>query len=147
MQVLGVEDMGRSRWEQVEAIEALERGEGTKGREIIRVVAGEDGTESGVGGGGGGSVGSGGGPHKLLVQDAKGTRAYAIELERMQGVGLGMSIGCKITLREVVVARGVVLLEPATATCLGGKIEALHKAWRENRKSELKAAVGAVGQA
>jgi len=148
VQVLGLEDMGRSRWEQVEAIEALERGEGTKGREIIRVVAGEDGAEGADGGGGGGegSVGSGGGPHKLLVQDARGTRAYAIELERVQGVGVGMSIGCKMALRDVVVARGVVLLEPGTVMCLGGKIEGLHKAWRENRKTELKAAVGVAGQ-
>lgn len=149
MQVLGVEDMGRSRWEQVEAIEALERGEGTKGREIIRVVAGEDGADGDGGDGGGGregSVGAGGGPYKLLVQDATGTRAYAIELERVQGVGVGMSIGCKMALRDVVVARGVVLLEPGTVVCLGGKIEGLHKAWRENRKAELKAAVGVVGQ-
>lgn len=128
----------------MEGIEALERGEGTKGREIIRVVAGEDGTEDGVGPGSGG--GGGGGPHKLLVQDARGTRVFAIELERVQGVGLSMSIGCKIALREVVVARGVVLLEPGTATCLGGKIEGLHKAWKENRKAELKAAVGGAGQ-
>src|SRR5690242_16965668 len=35
-QVLDIEDIGQSRWSQVEAIEARERGEMTKGREIVR---------------------------------------------------------------------------------------------------------------
>ena len=54
-----------------------------------------------------------------------------------------MSMGCKMVLRNVVVARGVVLLEPGTTTVLGGKIEGLHKAWKEGRKAELKAAIEA----
>ena len=138
VQVLSIEDMSKSRWEQIEAIEALERGEGTKGREIIRVTAsteeGDDQNEN---------VGRDGGTHKLALQDAKGTRVYGIELKGVEGVGLGMSMGCKMVLRNVVVARGVVLLEPGTTTVLGGKIEGLHKAWKEGRKAELKAAIEA----
>jgi len=141
VQVLAVEDMNKSRWGQVEAIEALERGEGTKGREIVRVIPGDD-----AGGGPEPVVSKWGGPHKLLLQDAKGMRVYAIELESVEGVGVGMSIGCKMALRDVVVARGVVLLEPGTACLLGGKIEGLHKAWRENRKADLKAAIGGAGE-
>ena len=137
VQVLAVEDMSKSRWEQIEAIEALERGEGTKGREIIRVATAEDDDSSGAG------VQRGGGPHKLLLQDAAGRRVYGIELKGLDGVGLGMSIGCKVVLKNVLVARGVVLLEPATVTVLGGKIEELHKAWKEGRKAELKAAIEA----
>ena len=38
LQVLGVEDLSRSRWSQLEDIEAAERGETTKGREIVRVL-------------------------------------------------------------------------------------------------------------
>ena len=135
MQVLSVEDMSKSRWEQIEAIEALERGEGTKGREIIRVAATEEGEDD--------NVARDGGPHRLALQDAKGTRIYGIELTGVDGVGLGMSMGCKMVLRNVVVARGVVLLEPGTTTVLGGKIEGLHKAWKEGRKAELKAAIEA----
>ena len=137
--MLSVEDMSKSRWEQIEAIEALERGEGTKGREIIRVVAPEDGTEDPIAG----SLVKGGGPHKLLLQDARGERVYSIELKSVEGVGLGMSIGCKIVLRGVTVARGVVLLESGTTVLLGGKIEGLHKQWREGRKEELKKAIEA----
>ena len=139
MQVLSVEDMSKSRWEQIEAMEALERGEGTKGREIIRVVAVEDGTDDPVAAG----LTKGGGPHKLLLQDSRGEKMYGIELKSMEGVGLGMSIGSKIILRGVTVARAVVLLEPRTAVLLGGKIEGLHKQWREGRKDELRKAIKA----
>ncbi|KAL8830169.1 MAG: hypothetical protein Q9191_001591 [Dirinaria sp. TL-2023a] len=136
-QVLAVEDMSKSRWEQIEAIEALERGEGTKGREIIRVVPNDDGDNAGTG------VQKGGGPHKLLLQDVHGNSVYAIELKGVEGVGSGMSIGCKVVLKNPVVARGALLLEPGTTMILGGKIEALHKIWKENRKAELKAMIEA----
>lgn len=142
MQVLAVEDMSKSRWEQIEAIEALERGEGTKGREIIRVVATEDGDDDADG-----NLQKGGGPHKLLLQDAAGKRVYGIELKGLEGVGLGMSIGCKMVLKNAIVARGVVLMDATTTTVLGGKIEGLHKAWKEGRKTELKAAIEAGEQA
>ncbi|KAK1038711.1 hypothetical protein LTR33_016063, partial [Friedmanniomyces endolithicus] len=46
VQVLDIEDIGRSRWSQVEALEAVERGETTKGREVIRVVPEESGPDS-----------------------------------------------------------------------------------------------------
>ncbi|KAI4168886.1 MAG: hypothetical protein LQ346_009022 [Caloplaca aetnensis] len=137
LQLLGIEDMSKSRWEQIEAIEALERGEGTKGREIIRVTNSEEADDSGA------NVNKGGGPHKLSLQDARGSRIFGIELQEVRGVGLGMSIGCKLVLKNAVVARGVILMDPANTTILGGKIGAWHKAWKENRKAELKAAIEA----
>ena len=42
-------------------------------------------------------------------------------------------------------ARRVVLMEPTTTTVVGGKIEALHKAWMEGRKTALKAGIDAQG--
>ncbi|KAG7009056.1 hypothetical protein G7Y79_00003g009240 [Physcia stellaris] len=137
VQVLGIDDMSKSRWEQIEAIEALERGEGTKGREIIRLPPAEEEDNAGTG------VQKGGGPHKLLLQDAQGSRVYGIELKDVEGVGLGMNIGCKLVLKASLVARGVLLLEPSTTSLLGGKIEVLHKAWKDNRKRDLKAAIEA----
>ncbi|KAI4168013.1 MAG: hypothetical protein LQ343_006720 [Gyalolechia ehrenbergii] len=137
LQLLGIEDMSKSRWEQIEAIEALERGEGTKGREIIRVTNTEEEDDSGT------NVSKGGGPHKLSLQDARGTKVFGIELNEIRGLGLGMSIGCKLVLKNAVVARGVILMEPASTTILGGKIDAWHKSWKENRKTELKAAIEA----
>lgn len=153
MQVLAVEDMSKSRWEQIEALEALERGEGVRGREVIRVVpeaesegVGEGtqripGSASSTPAGQGPSVDKGG-PHKLVLQDVKGKTVFAIELRPVEGVGVGMMIGTKIMLRDARVARGVVLLVPEGTVVLGGKIEGLHKAWVKGRKEELLAAVG-----
>lgn len=137
LQLLGIEDMSQSRWEQIEAIEAQERGEGTKGREIIRVTKTEEEDDSGT------NISKGGGPHKLSLQDARGTKVFGIELKETRGLGIGMSIGCKIVLKNAIVARGVILIEPANTTVLGGKIDAWHKSWKENRKTELKAAIEA----
>lgn len=137
VQVLNIEDMSKSRWQQIEAIEALERGEGTQGRQIVRVVPGEDGEDPSRG------AGKSFGPHKVLLQDAKGARIFGIELKDVEGISLSMSIGSKMVLRNVIIARGVALLEPASTTLLGGKIESLHKHWRENRKVDLKAAIEA----
>jgi RecQ-mediated genome instability protein 1 len=141
VQVIGVEDLSRSRWEQLEAIEAQERGEMTKGREIIRVVETEEG-EDGVGTARApAEAGRSEGPHRLVLQDVKGQTVYGLELKTVRGLGVGMSIGTKMVLSGVTVARGVVLLEPETVVVLGGKIDALHKVWVENRKKDLLAAV------
>lgn len=131
VQILGVEDLTKSRWEQIEAIEAIERGEGTKGREIIRVTATEEGDDAEA------RVPTGG-THKLLLQDSAGNKVYGLELKPVDGVNLSMSIGSKLMLRNPLVARGVVMMEPGNTTMLGGKIEGLHKAWKESRKAELR---------
>lgn len=44
-------------------------------------------------------------------------------------------------LRNVLVARVVLLLDPDTTSLLGGKVDGLHNAWSEGRKAELKAAI------
>jgi len=143
VQILDIEDVGRSRWSQIEALEAAERGETRKGHEIIRTVPGE--TETADAGAGTdaevASAGAGGGPWKLLVQDAAGTRAYAFEMESVEGVGGETAIGAKMVLRNVIVARGVVMLEAKGVVWLGGKIEEMDKAWREGRKGRLKSLV------
>ena len=135
VQVLDVEDIGHSRWSQIEAIEAAERGETTKGREIIRVVPTEEGTSDP-------EAVSANGPHKLLVQDAKGVRMYGFELSKVDGISLSMDIGSKLLLKNVLVTRGVLLLEPGNVTLVGGKIENFHKAWKEGRKAQLKETIG-----
>jgi RecQ-mediated genome instability protein 1 len=136
VQVLDVEDIGRSRWSQVEALEAEERGETTKGREIIRVIPGEQ-DDSSVP-----TSQISSGPYKLTLQDAQGTSVYGIELASVVGIGMNMNIGAKLVLKDVLVARGVLLLEPNTVTVLNGKIDELHKKWKEKRKDALRAAAG-----
>ncbi|KAK5010801.1 hypothetical protein LTR28_007678 [Elasticomyces elasticus] len=93
VELLDVEDVGRSRWGQVKALEALERGEGNKGREVVCVVPGE-GEEEGEA-----TAVQSAGPHKVVLQDARGTRAYGVEVGAVEGVRVGMNIGSKVLLR------------------------------------------------
>ncbi|KAI9927713.1 hypothetical protein ASPWEDRAFT_173358 [Aspergillus wentii DTO 134E9] len=148
VQILDIEDIGTSLWGQVEAIERVERGEAIRGREIVRTVnVGEDSEErannnnaaiSGLH-----SVGSNSnGPHRLIFQDAAGTRAVAIEITRVKEIALDkLPIGAKLLLRNATVARGMVLLSPDCVTVLGGKIEAMDKAWKDGRKARLLARI------
>ncbi|PWY72740.1 DUF1767-domain-containing protein [Aspergillus eucalypticola CBS 122712] len=148
LQVLDIEDIGTSLWSQVEAIERVERGEAIRGREIVRTVnVGEDSeaaaaennnNNNAAGGGGGGGGGDSNGTHRLILQDAAGTRAVGLEFARVNGIGLGkLAIGAKVIVRDVTVARGLVMLTPESCVVLGGKIEGLDVQWREGRKERL----------
>ncbi|KAJ5769276.1 hypothetical protein N7520_003835 [Penicillium odoratum] len=141
VQVLDIEDIGTSLWSQVEAIERVERGEAIRGREIVRTISvGEDAeaAENNGSGNPAASGNSGSGPHRLIIQDAAGTKAMAIEMQKMEGLSLEkLAVGGKLLLRGVTVARGIILLDPGCATLLGGKIEALDRPWKEGRKSRL----------
>ncbi|KAL4996371.1 hypothetical protein BDV10DRAFT_111731 [Aspergillus recurvatus] len=142
LQVLDVEDIGTSIWSQIEAIERVERGEAVHGREIVRTVnVGDEqdgnGNRSRNAGPNTNANGSNG-PHRLLLQDAKGTRAVGIEMAPIDGLGVGqLPIGGKLLLKDATVARGMILLTPESVTLLGGKIEAMDLAWRTGRKSRL----------
>lgn len=140
-QVLDIEDIGQSRWSQVEAIEARERGETTKGREIVRVIEPEndDSGEAVI-------PTQSKGPFKLLLQDAKGAQIYALDLRGIEGLHTNMSMGAKLLLRNIEVRRAVIMLEPANAQVLGGKLEALDKAWKDGRKDRLIEAAKAGGE-
>lgn len=143
VQVLDIEDIGRSSWSQVETIEAQERGEFTKGREIVRVVPDDNnnaGPEAVAG-----SENKSSGPHKLLLQDAQGTKVFALEFRTVEGVDTSMAIGSKLVIRDFVVARGVLMLEPRCVEVLGGKVEVWDTKWREERKRVLQDKAKAYG--
>ncbi|KAI5793767.1 hypothetical protein DFH27DRAFT_613130 [Peziza echinospora] len=154
-QIVDVWDVGSSVLEQLEALEQKERGEYKRGMEVIRVVPEEAvgaGTQATQGGGGGGRAASGGGapaggglgPYKLLLEDAAGTRMYAFELERIPGIEIGgrMKIGAKVILKNVLIARELLLLQPSTATLLGGGVTEWNNRWNEERMDRLKKAIG-----
>lgn len=156
VQVVDIENLSLSRWEQVEEMEAIERGERTRGREIIRVADEEsaDAAESLEARGTGTGTGTGPRPpvsaakkatHRLVLQDCKGARVFAVELTRIDGIGVGKTnMGCKMLLRAgTPVARGIVLLTPENCVLLGGKIDAWHDAWMNGRMARLKEAAGA----
>lgn len=160
VQVLDIDNLTKSKWEQVEELEAIARGEQTRGREVIRLpTAGEDDD-------GEGSVSSAatqvipsgpnvrGGPaaaapknstHRLVLQDCKGQKVYGLELKRIDRIGVGtLNIGEKMLLKKgTIVARGTLLLEPSGCTILGGKVDAWQKAWLDGRLARLRETVGA----
>ncbi|KAF2827292.1 hypothetical protein CC86DRAFT_290053 [Ophiobolus disseminans] len=139
-QILDIEDIGNSRWSQVEAIEAKERGEMTKGREIVRVVEQENDDPSAAT-----APIHSRGPFKLLLQDAKGVKIYALDVRGIEGLNTNMTMGVKLSLRNVDVRRAVVMLEPGNVQILGGKLEAFDKAWKEGRKERLMNAANSGG--
>ncbi|KAF2155222.1 hypothetical protein K461DRAFT_266523 [Myriangium duriaei CBS 260.36] len=139
VQVLDIEDIGRSRWSQIEQIEQHERGETTRGREIIRTV--RDSEDRGPQ-----QSEESRGPHKLLLQDVKGTKVYAFELQPIPGVGLGMGIGVKMLIRRASISRGLMLLEPSNVQILGGKVAAWVEQWQKDRKQMLKSKLNIPGE-
>lgn len=142
-------------WEQVEELEAVERGERTRGREVVRVTAEDD---DGIAGANEGSqtqtttqrraaataTAGKNATHRLTLQDRNGKRVFALEMRRMDRIGIGKTcMGEKLLLKAgTAVARGTVLLTPDSCVFLGGKIEAWQKAWMEGRLARLREAVG-----
>ncbi|OKL56855.1 hypothetical protein UA08_08005 [Talaromyces atroroseus] len=154
VQVLDIEDIGTSLWFRIEKIEQVERGETVRGREIVRNVdvdnvdtaettsnalrpTGNNNNSS--------SNTTGHGPHRLILQDALGTKVVALEYKNINGISIDkLSIGAKFILRNAIVARGMVLLTPETVTVLGGKIDVWDTTWREKRKEVLLAKIEAL---
>jgi RecQ-mediated genome instability protein 1 len=149
LQVLDIEDIGVSLWSQVEALERVERGEQLRGREIIRTVTRDPGggdneavtnnsAAVAAAGTNAGAPPASNGTHRLVLEDAKGVRVVAIELKRVEGISIDkLPIGAKLLVNNAIVARGMMLLEPASVTLLGGKIESLDREWKGQRKSRL----------
>lgn len=149
VQVLDIEDIGSSMWSQVEKIEQIERGETIRGREIVRNVNVDDADNNNEGNANTASRSTGtavsNGPHRLIVQDVAGTKVVALEYRDINGFSIEkLSIGAKLVLKDVVVARGMALLTPETVTLLGGKIEAWDSTWRQKRKEILLAKIEAL---
>jgi len=142
VQVLDVEDVGASRWGQVERIERVEAGEEVRGREVIRTLPPEATEGPAPAAPVASGAASGKGPHKYLLQDARGTVVSAFEKVTVPKLGLGdegMCIGIKVMLKSgTVVRRGVVMLRPENVTVLGGKVEGWDDSWKAGRKDRLK---------
>ncbi|KAL0939714.1 RecQ mediated genome instability protein Rmi1 [Colletotrichum truncatum] len=149
-QILDVENLSLSRWEQVEELEAIARGEQTTGRRVVRIAAEEseyDNVDEGSGRAQPQPQQRKNATHRLVLEDCTGQKIYAVELRRIEKIGIGSTnIGEKIMLKAgAVVARGTVLLEPDNCVMLGGKVDAWQKAWVEERIARLKEAIGAEG--
>ncbi|KAJ9611693.1 hypothetical protein H2200_004877 [Cladophialophora chaetospira] len=187
VQVLDVIDVSSSKWSQIEAIERVERGEEIRGREVIRTVNGIDDDEGAAAtntasnssatnsNNNSASKKLSTGPHKLLIQDSKGTKVFAFELEKIPNIAIshsagatlpaavrnqaaatntlvaddpGMFIGCKMLLRPgTLIRRGLAMLTPDKCVVMGGKVDAWDKRWKDERKQRLKALLAEENEA
>ncbi|KIH89061.1 RecQ-mediated genome instability protein 1 [Sporothrix brasiliensis 5110] len=159
VQVVDLENLSQSRWQQVQALEAIERGEQKRGREIIRLPTdggdgeGDDdtGAESSRSGPGRPATAASSGPsdasstHRLVLQDAAGNTLYALELTRIYRISVSrLRMGEKLLIKAgTAVARGTLLLEPTSVKFLGGQVESMHKTWLEGRLARLREAAHA----
>ncbi|RPB29464.1 hypothetical protein L211DRAFT_776074 [Terfezia boudieri ATCC MYA-4762] len=149
VQIVDIVDLGSSNMEQLESLEMAGRGEAKKGREVIRVLPVEEevGTQAPEGARAAVNLGTMKatiGPHKVLMEDASGRRAWGFEIERIPGLGIGgkMKLGAKLVLKNVPVMRELVILQPSNTTVLGGGVRDWDKAWIETRKAQLEASLG-----
>lgn len=152
-QLVDIEILSKSRWEQAEELEAIERGEQTRGREVVRLPVNGVEADDPAGTAGTTTLPEASGPgrnatHRLVLQDCKGQKVYGLELVRMPELTIGsLNIGAKILLRKgTIVARGTILLDSESCQVLGGKIEAWQKAWLDSRLARLKETAGAGGE-
>ena len=137
MQVLDITDIGSSLSAQLEETEMVARGEarGSHRHEVVRAVtlpsttSDEDDAPAGS---------KSRGPHKFLLQDARGTVVWGFEMEALGGGEMGIGIGGKMVLRGAVVARGCVLLEKGVVQVLGGKVEGWEREWKAGREGRLR---------
>lgn len=157
LQIVDIEDLSRSRWDQIEELERVERGEMKRGRAVVRVENEEEdqdrerATQSAGGAGAGAAAearkAGGNATHRVTFRDRAGTHLYGLELVRMTRLAVGVTkIGEKVVIkRGAAVARGTVLLEPGTCSFLGGYVEDEEKRWAASRLKALKEAVGTPG--
>ncbi|KXJ90127.1 hypothetical protein Micbo1qcDRAFT_196316 [Microdochium bolleyi] len=138
VQVLDIDNLSKSKWEQIEELEAIARGEQTRGREVIRLptASAEDDEDPGTQSSTAAPTPAG--------RDCKGQKVFGLEHKRIEKINIGtLNIGEKILLRQgSTVARGNVLLEPSTCVIQGGRVEAWQKGWSEGRLARLREAVG-----
>ncbi|EMR10884.1 hypothetical protein PNEG_01030 [Pneumocystis murina B123] len=79
---------------------------------------------------------------KLLLEDSSGLCVWAIEHKPIKHIHIGINLGTKILLKNILVLRGVLILNPSNITFLGGQIFELNKNYfPSGLKNQLKSAL------
>ena len=89
-----MQDIGTSRFAQLEALEKAIEEAGPQGRRVIDLPATEETEEHLQHGMEGIYVGKS--ICKVLVEDGRGQRVYGMEVKPIEGIKVGMSLGCKV---------------------------------------------------
>lgn len=102
VQVIHVQDIGKSRIAQLEALEKAIEEAGPEGRRVVELPAEEDdegGNENAAQNGANNEgINVGKSICKVLLEDGRGERVYGMEVKAIEGIKVGMSLGCKVPL-------------------------------------------------
>ena len=98
-----MQDIGKSRIAQLEALEKAIEEAGPEARRVVALPAeDEDGADNenavaqnGANANEGITVGKS--ICKVLLEDGKGERVYGMEVKAIEGIKVGMSLGCKVS--------------------------------------------------
>lgn len=90
-----MQDIGTSRLAQLDALEKAITEAGPQGRRVVDLPVEEEGeepaTQNGVEG-----LSVGKSMCKVLLEDGRGERVYGMEVKSIEGIRVGMSLGCKV---------------------------------------------------
>lgn len=96
VQVVHVQDIGTSRLAQLEALEKAINETGPQGRRVVDLPAEDDGEGEPASQNGVDALSVGKSVCKLLLEDGMGERVYGMEVKPIEGIKVGMSLGCKV---------------------------------------------------
>ncbi|KTW30182.1 hypothetical protein T552_00661 [Pneumocystis carinii B80] len=75
---------------------------------------------------------------KLILEDSSGLCVWAIEHKPIKEIHVAINLGAKILLKNILVLRGVLILNPSNLTFLGGEIFQLKNYFPSGFKNQLK---------
>lgn len=94
VQVIHVQDIGTSRLAQLEALEKAVLEAGPQGRRVVDLPADDNEEDTPTQNDTGLSVGKS--ICKVLLEDGRGQRVYGMEIKSIEGIKVGMPLGCKV---------------------------------------------------
>jgi len=96
VQAIHVEDIGLSRLAQLEALEKAVTERGPQGLRVVDLPPDEGEEERPVANGEAEGINIGKSMCKVVLEDGKGQRVYAMEVKPTEGIKVGMSLGIKV---------------------------------------------------
>ena len=91
-----MQDIGTSRLAQLEALEKAITEAGPQGRRVVDLPVDEEGEEQPMQNGGIEGLSVGKSVCKVLIEDGRGERVFGMEVKPIEGIKVGMSLGCKV---------------------------------------------------
>jgi RecQ mediated genome instability protein len=98
VQIIHVQDIGTSRLAQLEALEKSITEAGPQGRRVVDLPADEEADDNPMANGTNEGLSVGKSICKVLLEDGRGERVYGMEVKPIEGIKVGMSLGCKVCL-------------------------------------------------